>query len=149
MVEPGAVIVVGERRSQRNTLFGFLVVVILAAPILALVRGGPHDTDDTIVMVVLGVVGLLVVILWIALARHPRRLVVSPEIIRLERQGAIDNTPPLSCSPDDRLVFVLGGSARSRFWMLTDSAGDSRLSLQFFDKNEVEQACIAAGWRFD
>jgi hypothetical protein len=149
MVEPRAVIVVRERRSQRNILFGFLAVVVLAAPILALVRGGPHDTDDTIVMIVLGVVGVLVVFLWISLARHPRRLVVSSEIIRLEREGAVDNTPPLSRSPDDRLLFVLGGSARSRFWMLTNSAGDSRLSLQFFNKREVERACIAAGWRVE
>lgn len=149
MVEPGAVIVVQERRSQRNILFGFLAVATLGAPILALVRGGHHDTDDTIVMVVLGVVGILVVILWISLARHPRRLVVSPEIIRLEREGAVDDTPPLPRSPDGRVVFVLAGSARSRFWMLTNAAGDTRLSLQFFNKREVEQACAAAGWRVE
>jgi hypothetical protein len=33
--------------------------------------------------------------------------------------------------------------------MLTNAAGDSRLSLQFFNKKEVEQACIAAGWRVE
>lgn len=137
---------VRDRRSHRNVVFAFLAVVTLGAPILAVVRGEPHDTDDVVVMSVLVLVGLLVLVRWWSLSHHPHRLIISPDAIELERVGAVDGTPLLSRSHGDTLVFMLGGMARSRHWVLTNVAGSTHLSLQFFNRHEVEQACIDAGW---
>jgi hypothetical protein len=142
------VIVVEERSLSRDGLFAVLALLLLGAPASAVLRGGPHDTDDVVAMAVLAVLGLGIVAVGIFMRLHPRSVLVSDDAIRLVQRSSSKPPQELTRSFGNRIAFVLAGSARSRHWTLTNVAGEPRLSLQFFNKKQVERACRARGWTF-
>jgi len=141
----GGPAVVAESSGSRNFLWGFLALVSGAA----LVRGHIGATTDAGRLAVDGIVGVVfvgTVALWVWFNRHPARLEVSPDAIVFRHRGQkgsarLPRTGDLYVS-----TTMLGGKHPLRFLKVTGS--EEAIALQMFDWNRVQEACLAAGWRF-
>ena len=139
-------IIVRDSRTQRNTLWGFLVVVFLVAAVRGFV--GATTTGGRIVattLMVLLVVGSIVG--WVATHRRPAWLEIDTDAITLHRVGATAMPERLERATAGDLRFILIGPHRSPHLALTATEVDTVLSLQFFNKPEVRHACETRGWR--
>jgi hypothetical protein len=140
----GIPIVVHERRSSVNFLWGFLAVVFLAAGI----RGhfGAETTTGRIVGdVILGLLAAGSIAVWVYSLRHPARLEISSNAIVLAHRGGV-NTQQLNRSSGDLYIRRSGGRHPQAY--LRTPGDDVGLLLTTFDLDEIKQACATTGWRF-
>jgi hypothetical protein len=136
--------VVHEKSRANDLLWGFLT----AAFAVALVRGHMGAGSDRSRLVIDVLVGGLVVLLasaWIWTRRHPARIEVSYESIALRHQDLPKSTELRRGCGD--LYFKRSGG-RVRFLTLRATESPEVISLQMFDRREVERACRAHRWRF-
>jgi hypothetical protein len=136
--------VVAERPRRIDVLFGFLAVAFGAA----LVRGhlgAGSDRSRLVIDVLLGALVLAIVVTWIGLRRHPASLEITPDWVVLTHAGLQRKTGIDSDSGE--LYFTVSGG-RARMLVLKATAADETISLQMFDRREVEAGLRANGWRF-
>ena len=136
--------VVHEKRRVNDLLWGFLT----AAFAVALVRGHMGAGSDRSRLVIDVLVGGLVVLLasaWLWTRRHPARIEVSYELIALRHED-LPRSTELRRGCGDLYFKRSGGRVRYLTLRATESA--QVISLQMFDRREVERACRAHRWRF-
>lgn len=140
-------IVVTESRQQVGILFGFLAL----AAIVALARGvaGAQTASGRVVAAVFCAILVVAFIAgWIVMARRPARLEITMDAIRYtQRNGQVST---LSRQSGDELRFVRRHRG-ARIWTLglTIAGTGTVITLGFFSRNAVRQACRTRGWRFD
>jgi len=84
---------------------------------------------------------------WVVMIRRPARLEVAEDAIRyVSRNGRASS---LSRQWGDELRFVQRLRGRIRTLGLTIVGTDTAITLGFFSRKAVKQACRAHGWRFD
>ena len=135
-----------QSRRQVGFLFGFLVLAFA----VALVRGvtGAQTTSGRVAATVFS--GILVAAFiagWVVMIRRPARLEITEDAISyVPRNGRVSS---LSRQWGDELRFVQ--RLRGRIWTLglTIVGTDTVITLGFFSRKAVKQACRAHGWRFD
>ena len=136
--------VVHEKRSAVDLLWGFLALAFA----VALVRGhmGAESARSRLVIdVLVGGLLLLIVSSWLRMRRHPGRIEVSYDSIALTHRDRPGLTELKRGCGD--LYFKRSGG-RVRFLVLRATGSDESISLQLFDRREVERACRAHRWRF-
>src|SRR5829696_7959977 len=133
--------VVEEQRSQRNVLFGFLVVALLLPLVLMLFRSNV-STGTVVLSCILAAIGVAFAVGWYQLVHHPTTLVVDERVIRLVKDGKDINVIPHTAQ---WVAVVVIGTARARHLGLRSAEGTT-LSLQFFRRSDIESACLAHGW---
>src|SRR3954453_14149721 len=103
--------VVQEQRSQRDILFGFLVVVLFLPLILLLFRRNV-STSTVVLSCILAVIGIAFGVGWYHLVRHPTILVVNSSATRPVKDGKEIN---VVAHPSRQWVeVVVVGAARTR-----------------------------------
>ena len=136
--------VVHEKRSAVHFLWGFLALAFA----VALVRGHMGAGSERSRLVIdMCVGGLLALILWAWFwsRRHPGSIEVSYHSIALRHEDRPGVTELKRGCGD--LYFKRSGG-RVRFLVLKATESDETISLQMFDRREVERACRAHRWRF-
>jgi hypothetical protein len=138
--------IVRERRRQRDGLYGALVLVPLAGPASAIARGGPHDTGDIVVIVILVLVTAAMAAVWAYMLRHPRSIEVGRDRIVLRRSGVESDEGEITRTTGSHPLIVSSGNYRIRHWALTTPARIPLLPLSFFRLDQVIAACAEHGW---
>ena len=136
--------VVHEKRSAVDFLWGFLAVAFA----VALVRGhmgAGSERSRLVIDVCVGGLLLLIVAAWVWMRRHPAFIEVSYHTIALKHRHRPGVTQ-LERGCGDLYFRRTGG--RVRFLVLKATGTDGSISLQMFDRREVERACRAHRWRF-
>jgi hypothetical protein len=137
-------IVVSEKASSRNFLFGFLTLMFG----LALVRGhsgAETDLGRTVVDVVFGLLLLGTLGLWFWLHRHPAHIGISREAIILWHRGA---KRPIEIRRAEGDLYIRYSGGRHPQPYLHSVGGEAVLALVLFDQRELVEACVASGWHF-
>ena len=134
--------VLQEQRSQRDILFGFLVVVLFLPLILMLFRRDV-STSTVVLSCILAAIGVAFGVGWYHLVRHPTILVVNSSAIRLVKDG--NQIDVVAHTSRQWVAVVVVGGGRNRHLALRAADGTT-LSLQFFRRADVESACLAHGW---
>jgi hypothetical protein len=136
--------VVHEKRLANDLLWGFLTVAFA----VALVRGhmgAGSDRSRLVIDVLVGGGVVVLVTVWVWTRRHPARIEVSYELIALRHRDRPGSTElRRGCG---ELYFKRSGG-RVRFLTLRATESSELISLQMFDRREVERACRAHRWRF-
>lgn len=136
-------IVVEQSNISVNVLFGFLTVAFA----FALWRGhqGAETGAGRWVMDAIFSVGVIAsVTAWISFHRHPARLEISQDVIRLSHRDKPNSIELRRPGPlYVHRVFNPKGGAQS--WLKVVGSDDA-IPLVLFDWREVERACQAAGW---
>ena len=136
--------VVHEKRSAVDFLWGFLAVAFA----VALVRGhmgAGSDRSRLVIDVLVGGLLALILLTWIWSRRHPASIEVTYHSIALRHKDRPGVTELRRGCGD--LYFKRTGG-RVRFLVLKATETDESISLQMFDRREVERACRAHRWRF-
>ena len=137
--------VVGPSRLQRDGLFG----VLLAVFVLALVRGltGAATGGGRIAVIVFtGVVIALLLWGWIRSITRPSHLEISRDAVTLVEPGGQRRT--LARESGDEISVTVVGGGRYRRSALTIAGSGTVLPLSFFSLAEIQEQCVASGWRF-
>jgi hypothetical protein len=126
--------------------------VAFAITLFRLVTGAQTSTGRVVGVVVFGAVLVLLILGGIRMSRTPRRrLEITEDAIRYAQPGG--RVSALSRQWGDELAFVMQHrAAMSRVWVLglTIKGTDTVMNLRGeFPREEVRQACLARGWRFD
>jgi hypothetical protein len=126
--------------------------VAFTAALFRLVTGAQTSTGRVAGVVVFGAVLVLLIVGWIRMGRTPRRrLEIAEDAIRYVQSGG--RVSALSRQWGDELRFVMQHrGVMSRVWVLglTIKGTDTVMDLRGeFSREEVRQACLACGWRFD
>ena len=129
-----------------------LIVVAFAVTLFRLVTGAQTSTGRVTGVAVFAAVMVLLTVGWIRMSRTPRRrLEITEDAIRYVQPGG--RVSALSRQSGDELAFVMEHrGAMSRVWVLglTIKGTDTVMDLRGeFPREEVRQACLARGWRFD
>jgi hypothetical protein len=130
---------VHARRARLHGLFGFLTVVWAAV----LVRG--HGAGIW-VLLLFGAVLAGTGALWLHLSRHPPRLEVSRDAIRL-----LHGTQPRAqelLRESDELDVRLGGGKYPQPYLVVVASDQPGIAINMFDRAELARACEAQGWQF-
>jgi uncharacterized membrane protein YuzA (DUF378 family) len=129
---------------QRDGLFGFLTVVLIAA----IVRGalGARRTSTYVVMGLCAALLVVVLISWVRQRRRPSSLEIGPDLIRFLDPGA--QTP-------ERELRRMGGAIvvgvrrldlrRAVVYIAQPDTGTS-IDLNYYKVRPVAVACRAQGW---
>ncbi len=134
-------------RLQIGILYAFLSLAV----VLVLARGvvGAHTAVGRVaIAVIFGILFVVFISGWIAAIRRPARLEVTKDAIRcLQRNGQISS---LSRQSGDELGFVQTRRG-PRIWRLglTITGTDAVITLGYFSRHAIREACRARGWRFD
>jgi hypothetical protein len=137
--------VIGPSRLQRDGLFGVLVAVF----VLALVRGltGAGTSGGKIAVIVFtGAVIAFLLWGWIRSIVRPSHLEISPEAVALVEPSGQRRT--LARESGDEISVTVVGGGRYRRSALTIAGSGTVIPLSFFSLSEIEQKCVANGWRF-
>jgi len=123
-----------------------------AVTLFRLVTGAQTSTGRVTGAVVFAAVMVFLTVGWIRISRTPRRrLEITEDAIRYVQPGG--GVSVLSRQSGDELAFVMQHrGAMSRVWVLglTIKGTDTVMDLRGeFPREEVRQACLARGWRFD
>lgn len=136
-------IVVEQSNSSVNGLWGFLTVAFSFA-LWRGHQGAQTDAGRWVLDVILGVLVIASITAWISFHRHPSRLEISRDVIKLShrdrpRSIVLRRPGPLYV----HRVFNPRGGAQS---YLKVAGSDDAIPLAFFNWKDVERACRAAGW---
>ncbi len=143
--------VLAEKRWQTNIVFAFIAVAFAVA-LFNVLKHAQTSSGRVAGVVVFGAVLVVLITGWIRMNRRPRqRLEITRDAIRYVKPGGAGSA--LSRQSGDELAFSLQHrGAMSRVWVLeltVKGTGDVMDVRGEFPREEVRQACIAHGWRFD
>ena len=138
------VIVVTESRGSRNFLWGFLTVAFastfVAINVLAETTGGRVAGGALFGLLLIGSVAA-----WVWSVRNPGRLEITPdEIVFTHGHRSRGRRLPHT---GDLYVHVTYPSGHPLRWLRVTGSDDG-FPITLFDVEEIERACVAAGWRF-
>ena len=143
--DPAAIVVTD--RPQIGILYAFLslaVAVVLARGVV-----GAHTAAGRVaIAVIFGILLVVFIAAWIAAIRRPARVEVTKDAIRyVQRNGQVSS---LSRQLGDELGFVQTRRG-PRIWTLglTITGTDAVITLGYFSRHAIREACRARGWRFD
>ena len=131
--------VVHARRARLHGLFGFLAVMWA----LVLVRGYGAGAW---VLILFGALLVGTIAVWISLVRHPPRLEVAHDAVRL-LHGAKPGAQELRRESDELDVRLAGGKHPQPVLVVVGS-DQPGIGINMFDRAELVRACEAKGWRF-
>ena len=136
-------IVVEQSQVNVNVLWGFLSFAFA----FALWRGhqGAQTGMGRVVLDVVFSAGVILsVTAWISFRRHPARLEISRDVVKLSHRGRPNSIELHRPGPlYVHRVFNPRGGAQS---YLKVAGSDDAIPLVLFNWKEVERACRAAGW---
>lgn len=142
----GAPIVVKQKQSSVIAIYGFLAVGFA----IALVRGhlaAETTTGRVVGDVVFGTLTLVSIAALVRFQKRPGTITIARDVISYTYRGA---TTPIELHRTGDLyigrTFTASGVAAAHYLRVAGS--DVVISLAVFDRNEVERACVAMGWRF-
>jgi hypothetical protein len=141
-VDDAAPIVVLQRKSEVNTLFSFLTVV-LGLAFARLVTGDMPDPGRLILGAVLGLLLIGCAGTWILVSRRRAQFEIADEAITLAYRGGA-RSDRIARTSGELTVIETVGRFRGLYLGTTDS--DARLPLWGFDVDEVIAACRSRGW---
>jgi hypothetical protein len=143
VVSSAQITTVDVSRLQRDGLYGFLTVAFAAALCSGLIRERGAVAKVTIT-VIFGALTLAVAVTWVKAWRHPDRLDVGADRIRLRPSRG--QASELVRADSGQLRCFVRAAGRTRTLELQQLATGRRLALPFFSPRAVAEACRSAGW---
>jgi hypothetical protein len=140
----GAPTVVLQKKSEVNTVFGFLTVV-LGLAFVRLITGDMPDPGRLIIAAVLAVFLIGCAAAWILVARRRAQFEIADDSITLSYRGGARSERLPRLSGELAVIETVG---RYRGHYLVTPGSNDRLPLWGFDVDEVLAACRSRGWRF-
>lgn len=130
--------------AQRDTLFGFLAVVLVAA----IVRGGfgTHRVSTYVVMAIAAALLVPVVVFWIRMRRRPSHLEIGPDLIRFVDPVPRPTEYEVHRADGAIVVGIRMTSARSWVPYLSQQDSGAQFDLTYFKVDQVVEACRTRGW---
>ena len=129
---------------QRDGLFGFLTVVLVAA----IVHGalGTHRTSTYVVMTLVAALLVAVLISWVRQRRRPSRLEIGPDLIRFLDPGAKTSERQLHRVGGAVVVGVRRLNLRTAIVFIAQPDTGTSIDLNYYKVRPVAVACRAQGW---
>jgi hypothetical protein len=129
---------------QRDGLFGFLTVVLVAA----IVRGafGTHRVSTYVVMAFAAALLVAVVISWVRQRRRPSHLEIGPDLIRFLDPGAKIPERQLGRMGGAVVVGVRRLGLRTAVVYIAQPDTGTSIDLNYYKVRPVAVACRAQGW---
>ena len=129
---------------QRDGLFGFLTVVLVAA----IVRGAPgtHRISTYVVMAFCAALVVSVLITWVRQRRRPSRLEIGPDLIRFLDPRAKAPERQLRRAGGAVVVGVRRLDLRRAIVCIAQPDTGTSIGLNYYKVRPVAVACRSQGW---